>query len=67
MEVEVAQESMEEDNDEDAAARVSTPDLVIAFSDQEPVNLEVEYLVLNSSSKDYTEDNRETIMEENEQ
>ena len=62
LEVDVAQESMEEDTDEeDHQVRVTTPDLVREFSDLVEYGDPVETLnlVLNSSSEDQTESNIE--------
>ena len=63
MEVDVAQESMEEDTDEeDHQVRVNTPDLVREFSDLVEFGEAADTLslVLNSSSEDQTEDNKDT-------
>ena len=60
LEVDVAQESMEEDTEEeDHQVRVTTPDLVREFSDLVEYGDPVETLnlVLNSSSEDQTESN----------
>ena len=62
LEVDVAQESMEEDTEEeDHQVRVTTPDLVREFSDLVEYGDPVETLnlVLNSSSEDQTESNIE--------
>ena len=62
LEVDVAQESMEEDpEEEDHQVRVTTPDLVREFSDLVEYGDPVETLnlVLNSSSEDQTESNIE--------